>query len=334
MRIGLTKARSMGAVADAVEQAGGSVSRVFARAEMPLRLIEEPDRLILLSDQLRIVESAAREVGDVALPARLSLGAGVPSLGPYGVRVCASARLDEALLLGTSLIVSQLQTATRMAVVVESGLAHVTYGVTDASDVGRQKNEVLAIGYILDVLRRFLGLGFVPRRASVTGATLQGKVALEDVLGCELTLGSEARVSFDAALLMTENPGHRLTPTAETGCTVPETEDFLACIDHLIRFALLDRRPALDWLCARLGLSRRSLQRLFAMHGSGFAARLHAVLESESKRLLAQPTMPIGVIALELGYTDAAHFSRAFQGWTGMPPRAWRQGRSWSGGFT
>jgi len=42
---GLTKARSMGPVADLVERSGGSIARVFRRAELPLRLIEEPDRL-------------------------------------------------------------------------------------------------------------------------------------------------------------------------------------------------------------------------------------------------------------------------------------------------
>ncbi|WP_375410946.1 helix-turn-helix domain-containing protein [uncultured Methylobacterium sp.] len=34
---------------------------------------------------------------------------------------------------------------------------------------------------------------------------------------------------------------------------------------------------------------------------------------------------PTGAIALDLGYADAAHFSRAFQSLTGMPPRVWRQ---------
>ena len=61
---GLTRARSMGPVADIVERSGGSVARAFRRAELPLRLIDEPDRLILLRDQLNLVECAAREIGD------------------------------------------------------------------------------------------------------------------------------------------------------------------------------------------------------------------------------------------------------------------------------
>lgn len=324
MRIGLTKARSMGPVAEAVARAGGSVARVFARAEMPLRLIEAPDRLILLRDQLRIVECAAREIGDPALPARLALEAGVPSLGPYGLRVCASDRLDEALVLGTSLIVSQLQTATRMALVVEGREARVTYAVTDGSAIGRQKNEILAIGYILDVLRRFLGKSFVPRRVTVSGAGLWDRGALEAALGCDLVLAEGAAVHFEADRLATRNAGQHRAPSLPPD-RVPEPDDFLACTAQLMLVGLLERRPVLDFLCARLGVSRRTLQRRFEEAGSRFSDCLARTLEAEAKRLLAQPTPSIGAVGLELGYADAAHFSRAFQGWTGLSPRAWRR---------
>jgi len=95
---GLTKARSMGPVAELVERSGGSIARVFRRGELPLRLIEEPDRLILLKDQLNLVECAAREIGDDALAARLSTEAGVAGLGPYGQQTAMMPRRSRARL--------------------------------------------------------------------------------------------------------------------------------------------------------------------------------------------------------------------------------------------
>jgi hypothetical protein len=76
---GFAKARSMGGVAEAV-------ARVFRKAELRLRLIEAPDRLILIEDRLAVVEHAARELDDKSLSLRLSVQAGIAGLGPFGRR--------------------------------------------------------------------------------------------------------------------------------------------------------------------------------------------------------------------------------------------------------
>ncbi|APT35035.1 hypothetical protein MCBMB27_05744 (plasmid) [Methylobacterium phyllosphaerae] len=35
--------------------------------------------------------------------------------------------------------------------------------------------------------------------------------------------------------------------------------------------------------------------------------------------------MSLDKIALELGYTDASHFTRAYLEWTGLTPSQWRR---------
>src|ERR1700747_462260 len=81
---GFTKARSTGALADAVEIRGGSNTRVFARAELPLSLIDQPELLVPLRDQILLLEYASREIGDDALSARLASEAGITRLGGDG----------------------------------------------------------------------------------------------------------------------------------------------------------------------------------------------------------------------------------------------------------
>ncbi|MGP8440771.1 hypothetical protein ACT2E5_01260 [Burkholderia vietnamiensis] len=58
--VGLTRARSMGPLVEAVVQCGASVERLFARAGLPPRLIDDPDHLIPLRDQLALVEHERR----------------------------------------------------------------------------------------------------------------------------------------------------------------------------------------------------------------------------------------------------------------------------------
>jgi AraC-like DNA-binding protein len=44
-----------------------------------------------------------------------------------------------------------------------------------------------------------------------------------------------------------------------------------------------------------------------------------------AQRLLKQRALPIGDVGRALGYSDPAHFTRAFQRWTGVTPRDFRR---------
>ena len=315
----------MGPVAEIVERSGGSVARVFRRAELPLRLIEEPDRLILLRDQLHLVECAAREIGDDALAARLSTEAGFAGLGPYGKRIEAALRLDQAIIVASATIGAMLQSRTRLALTVSSGVAKWTYGVTDRIEVGRQKNEMLAFGYMLDLIRSFAGAGWTPSRVKLPGPPLAARAAIERVFRCDLSRGEAATIIFTAELLETPNPR---APRTETGDQdeLPDPDDLVACVGRLIALGLLDGRPNVDWLSRRLQISRRSLQRQLAARGASFEGLLRQTLLARSSDLMTAD-VSVTAAALELGYADPAHFSRAFRRWTGESPRQWRQTR-------
>ncbi|MGA2636648.1 AraC family transcriptional regulator ligand-binding domain-containing protein [Methylocella sp.] len=324
---GLTRARSMGPVADIVERSGGSVARVFRRAELPLRLIDEPDRLILLKDQLNLVECAAREIADDALAARLSTEAGFASLGPYGRQIETTPRLDEAIVCASATIGSLLQSSTRLNLTVSGGFAKWTYGVTDRIEVGRQKNEMLAFGYMLDLIRRFAGAGWTPSRVELPGPPLAARAAIENVFRCDLSRGEAAMIAFPAELLEMPNPWAP-RPGPSDADELPDPEDIVACVAHLIRLGLLDGRPNVDWLCRRLQIPRRSLQRELTARGVSFERLLRQALLDRSSDLLTRTKASVTTAALELGYGDPAHFSRAFRRWTGESPRGWRRSRA------
>jgi AraC-like DNA-binding protein len=330
--LGLTKARSMGPVAQLVQRSGGSVARVFRRAELPMRLVEEPDRLILLRDQLKLVECAAREIGDEALPARLSTEGGFGTLGAYGRLASAAEDLDAAIACASATIGPLLQSATQFTQTRAGRYTKWTYRVTDPVPVGRQKNEILALGYMLDLVRKFAGPGWTPPRAEVGGPPPPGRTGIEDIFRCELHAGEEAAIVFPTGFLEMPNPqladarapysANPGTPEAAS-TSLPAPEDIVACVEHLIGLALLERRPTIDWLCRHLGVSRRSLQRRLARRGSRFDALLHQALATRAAERLRAGASATDV-AYELGYGDPAHFTRAFRRWTGRTPRQWR----------
>ena len=324
-RYGLTKARTVGPIAEAVAGAGGSLTRVFGRAEIPLTLLDTPDRLILLRDQVRLIEAAIREIGDPALPARLSTQVGIAGLGPIGVQVRAAGTLGEALARVEAVTPVLLQTATWTGLHRRGAEAFYGYGVVERIETGRQANEVLALGYLLGTVRHFLGPAWRPDHAVVTGATLARRAEIESLLGAEIALGSKAGLVFPAGRLDAPNPDRHRPSAPDMTDGEPIGDDLAACVAHLIELGLDEARPRIDGIARRLGLSRRTLQRRLDETGTRYADIQQRVMLARAKALLAGKTRSIGRIAHDLGYADASHFTRAFLEWTGLTPSHWRR---------
>lgn len=319
----LTRASTLGPIVDFVKQGNGSVERVFRAAELPLQICERPDILIPLRDQFKLVELAAQELGDDALPARLSTLSKVTGLGEYGRQFMAAPTLGTAIRHGNKIYTSILQSATRMTLTVEGGMARWTYRVTELGQVGRQKNEILAIGYMLDLLRRFAGKDWTPDRVELPGAPLQGCTAVEMLYRCEISPGNIVSTVFPAELLDIPNPAPAFGTT--NSCDeLPTLEDFYGYVRELVRLGLLDGHPQRTWVARRLHISVRTLQRRLKEHGTSFAEVWRSVMKQQAAELLYRSEFPISEIAYELGYSDPAHFTRAFNRWFGESPRVWR----------
>lgn len=86
-----------------------------------------------------------------------------------------------------------------------------------------------------------------------------------------------------------------------------------------------DGLPALPELAALCGLSTRSLARHLASEGGGFREILRQVRIERAVAALADPDTRVTRLALELGYSDAANFSRAFRSALGCSPAAFRK---------
>ena len=67
------------------------------------------------------------------------------------------------------------------------------------------------------------------------------------------------------------------------------------------------------------------MHRLLQREGASFREIQKQTNLIRAKRLLAQNQLSLSHIALELGYSDAANFTRAFRSQTGMTPSAYRK---------
>lgn len=87
---------------------------------------------------------------------------------------------------------------------------------------------------------------------------------------------------------------------------------------------LSKRLPALpvsiDIVASELGLTRRTMQRRLADCGVAFSALLDITRRDVAIRRLLEGQGSLKALALDLGYSDQAHFTRSFRRWTGEAP--------------
>jgi hypothetical protein len=80
-----------------------------------------------------------------------------------------------------------------------------------------------------------------------------------------------------------------------------------------------------DDLAAWLNLSPRTLHRQLKEEGASLQALKDSVRRDKAVDLLLRTGRPIKQIAAEAGFQNEKSFMRAFKGWTGQPPEAFRQ---------
>jgi AraC-like DNA-binding protein len=85
-----------------------------------------------------------------------------------------------------------------------------------------------------------------------------------------------------------------------------------------------DEAPTMKRIVAAAGTSARTFQRQLEEEGTNVSELLAVVRRSETLRRLKKRNVTIAAIATDLGYSDQASFTRAFQRWTGTPPGRFR----------
>lgn len=106
--------------------------------------------------------------------------------------------------------------------------------------------------------------------------------------------------------------------------TVP-TDGFKESLCQLIQSLLPKQYPSLTIASEAAGVSIRTLQRRLEHHQLNYSQLVEQIRFDQAVKLLQDPTNQLIDIALELSYTDAANFTRAFKRWTGISPREFRR---------
>lgn len=321
---GYTRTSALGPISDFVEARGGSIERIFRRVDLPLAILDNPDLPLPLNEQFKVLSEAGREIGEPFFGAALGRLVSMKKLSAFGSWVTSAPTLAGSIDRSGRGLNRFLQSATVLRLRVSETKACWSIEFLDPGDDGRFQNELLGLSYLIDGVRTYAGRDWSPCliRSTCIGTT-QAK-ALEKIF--EAPVMHDAPVSeieFDVALLAATGR-QRSNPDFDLEPPIPPAPDFREEVAALSAIALLEGYPKVDWVARKLDMSRRTLQRALDAEGYNFSGVLEGLLKDRAMGLLRSSSLSLTDIALQLGYSDVAHFSRAFRRWTQMSPSQYR----------
>jgi AraC-like DNA-binding protein len=176
-------------------------------------------------------------------------------------------------------------------------------------------------------IRRFAGPRWTPEKISFGFRPREAPLSAEIFDGTRVAYRpGETYLQFPRAML-----GHGLcaaaqeSAEAQSAVVPPLPNDLAGLVSLQIESLLSGHSVSLELLAESLGMNGRRLQRGLADQGASFTALLGAVRLRRAAEWLQRTDKPVVEIALDLGYTDASNFTRAFRRAIGVSPSMFRK---------
>ncbi|MBF7731560.1 AraC family transcriptional regulator [Pseudomonas sp. N040] len=264
------------------------------------------------------------------LPMLLGAKAKMANLGPLRFLIASSGSVREAVNVLTRfrrLWFSGFQIALHE----ERGIASMAIDFS-GSFLGHQAIRTCYLTAMVRHLDLILGRRFPLRQVHLSRSLPANTAVYRRHFGLAPAF-AQARdvVFFDAALLELKRPAvhdpeldYFLRQQLEA-MEATLGSSFAEQVAELIESLLIGGRCSVEQVAQVLGIHRLTLYRRLQAQGTTFEALLDQRRRALAESMLQRPAIAIAEIADALGYSAPSNFARAFQRWTGVSPKAWRQ---------
>jgi len=316
------------AVAGLLQEIGAPVDRIWQRSGLPAIPQLDPNRLIPFHLMRRLFEDAAvgQDVEDLGV--RVAQRSGMGCAGSFGELMMRAPTLHAALEAARYGVATH-NSAAQYWTVLQGDSVRLCRRFAGTEREFRQA-DLLTMVLMVGIIRTVAGPQWRPAHIELQSS---GPTSLGDFEGFAEASVQVARpvtsITFPRALLARPLPGPAAPAPAarwsdEWLASAPPA-DFLGSLEVVIG-SLLDTSQ-LDVRAAALaaGTSVRSLQRRLTELGVSYSAIVDRVRFSVASELLRDDGVKIIEIAIAAGYSDPAHFTRAFRRWTSLTPVEYRR---------
>ena len=309
------------------DEIGGPTASLLTRFRLPTSLAEKADRFIPLLPTVRFAEAAQRAQGmtDLGFQAsqrlqfchlseklRAVIGSS-PTLFAALQQLCKWATLEDTVLnMWLERCDDHVRICSRLS--GTSGIAHLEHA--------QWLQNVLTI----HVVREFAGSSWLPATIAFEARYAPGPEARSFWPNTRFLSGQRASwIDVPIPHLSLPNLAREALADSPEDEAEPARNDIIDTLKLMLPSYLDEATPTVAEIAEMARTSVRSLQRKLFRAGLTYSDLLGAARFENAAKLLRETDAKIIEVAFSCGYTDPAHFTRAFRRISGVAPRYYRE---------
>lgn len=314
-----------------LDQIGAPTEKLLQKAHLPIGSLDSPENLVPLNQCFDLVELAARSQGIEHLGVLVGEQTHLSDLGNFGAIVLQSLTLHD-LIRKVIQFHCTLLNGEKIWFTEDGEYLWLHHQYTVPRHIKTYQGQSFSLLMYINIIRLGGGLHWQPDRLHIQSGKNTALLAAKSFSNTQISFNQSSHAfRFPQAFLSQPLMRDRSALSAESSLdtnqltsTAPATS-FRDSLYQLLQVLLPQGEFNLNIAAEASGCSVRTFQRRLEEYNLNYSQLVDQVRFEQAVKLLQDPTRPLIEIAFDLGYSDAANFTRAFKRWTSVSPREFRR---------
>ncbi len=312
---------------DILDGIGAPTGSLLEKFRLPTSLMEKADLYIPLLPTLRFVEIGQRTQGLEDFGFLASQQLHYEHLGEKIRTLIAQSPSLLVALQHTCKWASLENTNLTMWIELHDDHAKVCSRLIGTNVIPHlEHSEWLQLIFPIYVVRQFAGFGWMPTTIAFEARYTPRRTTQAHWPNVRFLSGQHAAwIDVPTSLLSLPSRPNEISPPPPNDEDGPSADEIIRSLKLMLPSYMDEKIPSLASVAEMAGVSARSLQRKLSHAGFTYSDLVEAARYDIASKLLRNTDSKIIDIAFSSGYTDPAHFTRAFRRISGVTPRTFRE---------
>ncbi len=315
---------------DFLESLGSPIESLLEQTKLSIFALNDSEALIPRHLAFNFLEKAARREGIENLGVLVGQQTSLGELGIFGRMICQSLTLYDGLNICIR-IISSNNSGEKFWLTQEGEKAWFCHQYINFLKANYHHAVYYALILIVELIQMAAGKRWHPKEIKLqichkNVLTKSQLFANSKIQTQEFTAVAFPRsflsLPLNSALNFCDGEGQENEKNWRSSAPA---ENFSGSLRQAITTMLRGSYPDISLASEITGMSIRTLQRRLAEEGLTYSRLVEQTRFDMAIKLLQDPHLKLLDISTELGYTDPAHFTRAFKRWTRISPLKYRR---------